>query len=147
MSAGPQTATTHRRTGPKTIWQSVTDLVGVAILFLLAASSGYALIGLFDRAFKTRMQAKFVDESNDQRGCIVLPFAGLLNMMIVGTGGSYVLGLLGWDGWITKFDDWSWAHGLADGGMLILAGLASQWPWLIVIAVGSRTREEGTHSV
>jgi hypothetical protein len=146
MSQGPQPPTTHRRIGPKTIWQSASDLVGVVILFLLAASSGYALIGLFDRAFKTRMQAKLADDSADQGGCLAIPFIGFLNMGIVGTGGSYVLGLLGWDAWITRFDDWSWAHGLADGGMLLLAGLASQWPWLLFIATPARADSEKVRS-
>jgi hypothetical protein len=140
MSAGPQSPTPHRRTGPKTIWQSVTDLFGVIVLFMLAASSGYALIGLYDWAFKKRLQSKLWDDSKDQQGCLVIPFVGLINMALVGTGGSYILEALGWDAWLTNVDDWSWAHGLADGGMLILTGLVCQWPWLIVLLLPDHRR-------
>jgi hypothetical protein len=128
----------HRRTGPKTVWQSVSDLIGVAILFVLAGSAGFALIALADRAFKTRLQARLLDDGKGESGCLIVPFAGFLNMLIVGTGGSYVLAEFGWDGWITAFDDWSWTHGLADGGLLLLAATAAQWPWLVLVALPRR---------
>lgn len=138
MEAPPQGPVKHQRTGPKTIWQSVTDLIGAVMLFILVSSGGYALIGLIDRAFKTRLQAGLMDDRKDQAGCLVFPFAGFLNMLLVGSGGSYVLGALGWDAWLTQFDDWSWAHGLADGGLLLVGAIACQWPWLILLALPRR---------
>jgi hypothetical protein len=122
----------------RSIWAKAGDGI-FAFLFLgLLWSGGYGLIGLVDRAFKTKLRTKLMnDEKSDQLGCIAVLFAGLMNAMLVDAG-SYGLDALGWGGWITQIDVWSRAKGYSDGGIMLLTALVCQWPWAILLALPSK---------
>lgn len=112
-------------------WGKVVTGLVVLLFFGMVLVGGYTLVALVDRVFKTSLLLRL---NGDEGGIGPLFAASGLNAAIV-VGGSYVLGALGWDGWLNDLDAWSRSTTLADGGIMLLTGLACQWPWVVMLAL------------
>ena len=112
----------------------------VLICLALGASGGCGLIALCHRLFGVRVLERFRSKKGDNTGYLIFLFA-ILNMIIV-TAGSFGLTAAGLDGWVTQIDNWSWAHGLQDGGSILLAALVAQWPWALWFALDGPSHAE-----
>lgn len=122
----------HPNAPPQTIWTKVIGGFVLMICLALGASGAFGLIALCHRVFGVAVLEKFKSKNGDNTGWLIFLFA-ILNLAIV-SAASFALTSLGMDGWVTQVDNWSWAHGLQDGGTVLLAGVCAQWPWALWLA-------------
>jgi hypothetical protein len=123
----------HPDAPPQTIWTKVIGWFVVMICLALGASGGFGLIALCHRVFGVAVLEKFKSKKGDNTGWLIFLFA-ILNLAIV-SAGSFALTSWGIDGWVTALDNWSWGHGLQDGGSILLAAVCAQWPWAVWLAI------------
>jgi hypothetical protein len=123
----------HPPSPPQTLWTKIMGGIVVIVCVALFATGGFGLIALCDRLSKFRVLERFRSKKGNNTLYLVFLFT-ILNLIIL-SGGSWALSSLGWDAWETHVDSWSWAHGLQDGGTVLLAAVACQWPWLLRFAL------------
>jgi hypothetical protein len=128
----------HPPSPPQTIWTKIRGGIVVIFSLVLFASGGFGLIALCHRMFGVQVLERFRSKKGDNRGWLIFLFA-ILNLSIV-QAGSFALTALRMDGWVTILDTWSWAHGLQDGGLMLLAALVAQWTWALWFAINGPTR-------
>jgi hypothetical protein len=124
-------AALHPPAPPQTLWTKIMGAIVVLVCLLLFASGGFALMLLCDRLLRTRMVDKM---RGGARVYVMLLIFGFLNTCLVDAG-SYGLTAYGWDGWLTGIDNWSWANGFTDGGVMFIGAVFCQWPWVVLFAV------------
>jgi len=115
---------------PHPWWGKPLGFVGVILFFGLLLSGGLGLVALIDTLLGTMLAAT-------KSGTWPYLVAAAVNGVLV-VAGSYALGALGLDGWVNGIDTWSRSSGFADGGVVLLTGVACQWPWVLWLALPYR---------
>jgi hypothetical protein len=130
----------HPSAPPQTVWTKIVGGIVVLVCLALFAGGGLGLIALCHRLFKVRVMERFRGKKDDNVFWPVFLFT-ILNLVIVWAG-SFAISSLGWDAWETQLDTWSWAHGLQDGGTMLLTAIACQWPWALWFALSGPQHAE-----